>query len=426
MSNVHELERLVPVVLLLAASAVIIGCEASPPEGSPSTCSHAIALPTSVSTDILFVIDNSNSMRAPQEKVKEQLEVFIDALASSPLHNDFQIGVITTGVTVNLRGCDPSSTPTFIEYPEESGRLQRGKDVSGAVIDPTDDKIVRSDDPELLSKARRLLGQGIVGSPQEMGLEAMHLALTEPLISTPLDAADPGNLGFLRSGSRLMVIIVSDEDDCSDPTGTAIALQPACGQSCETDDDCAGEGHYCLELSGGNRECVLNHCETPEGRALLEPVSSYVDFLKSMEAGAGRPREVFLAVIGSVSLDDPFTPERCGDSEGRAVRYVEAVSQMGDAGFMASICREDFGQAMLEIAGLLDSPQTLELHEEPFDPRLLEVRVKREDGTSLTCPIGEGFEYHPPAGEGPATIEMLEPCRLRYGDEVQVNLLCAS
>jgi hypothetical protein len=418
--------------VLAAVFIAATACEVPPPEGTPARCTDEATLPASFATDILFVIDDSNSMRAAQEKVAAQLEVFIATLAASPLHNDFQIGVVTTGVTMHARTCNPAGTPVLFDFPEHDGRLQRGKDLLGQVLDPTDDKILRFDHPDLLPQARRLLGQGIAGSPQEMGLEAMRLALTEPRLSTPLDADPPGNAGFLRPGSRLMVIVVSDEDDCSDPTGTAITLEPVCGGPCETDADCDGEGHYCLpgsEDEGGVRRCQHNPCETPEGRARLEPVERYVDFLRTLDDGTGRPREVFLAVIGAVDVADPTIPARCGEGDdeahGRAVRYVEAVEAMGAQGYVDSICREDFGQAMVAIAALLEAPQVLSLNEAPVDGRLLDVRVERPDGTELLCRHGEGFVYHPPSGDVPARLEMLEPCRVAHGDRVAVNLLCA-
>src|SRR5438132_364341 len=107
--------------------------------------------------------------------------------------------------------------PMCLAFTDEAGRLQRGKDLGGMIIDPNDRTILSPDgDPAFLDKVKRLIGQGVVGSGQEMGLEAARRALTEPLVSTPTDARPPGNRGFLRPGSRLLVIIVSDEDDCSD------------------------------------------------------------------------------------------------------------------------------------------------------------------------------------------------------------------
>ncbi|HEY0840316.1 MAG TPA: hypothetical protein VGD74_09020, partial [Vulgatibacter sp.] len=368
---------LAPLLFALAGCGV-----GSAPPGVVENCKDGLELPPGVSTDILFVIDDSESMTEEQEKVAAELENFVAALLEGPIANDFQVGVVKTSVSKNVQYCDPNHPPEFTPYPAASGILQPGKDEKGKPIDPEGPRILRWDDPDFLASFRQVVRQGIKGSGQEMGLEAMRRALSAPV-------AGGANAGFLRPGSRLLVIVVSDEDDCSDPSGTALALQPPCEDvACTDDASCGAEGLYCLG-DDVERQCHPNACETAAGRALLEPVERYVEYLRDLDDGRGRKRETFLAVIGALSTEAPHAPERCAaggdEAQGVAVRYRQAVELMGESGYADSICSESYGTALREIARLVSAPQTIELPMSPADGRLLRVDVTRADGEVLRC-----------------------------------------
>lgn len=421
---------------LFAILALLSGCRA--PDGVVDQCQSELALPPSVSTDILFVVDNSGSMMEEQKKVVDELHTFVEGLVNAPVHNDFQIGVVTTGLTQNFAQCG-SSDPVCLDFPFEAGQLQRGKDDTGKVLDFTTPKILASSNPNFLGLAQQLIGQGVMGSGQEMGLEAARRAVSEPLLSRPPDGNPPGNLGFLRPGSRLLVIIVSDEDDCSDPrdcssSASRLYIQGACGASCDTDAQCSGDGSYCLLVEpytpAKGRKCTTNACESVAGRARLEPVSAYVDFFKNLDdgTGAGRRREVFLAVIGAV--DATLKPARChvADSEayGIAARYKEAVDAMGpERALIDSICNTNYAATLDRIAALVNAPQSVDIPRPPLDPRFLLFEVTHSDGTSQTCKAGDGFDYDPPTGTALARATFKGACRLKQGDKLKMKVICA-
>jgi hypothetical protein len=420
--------RLRLLVLPLALFALACGA----PDGVVDDCERELGLPSAVATDILFVIDDSGSMAEEQAKVVERLGAFVTGLSSGPVAHDFHFGVITTSVLENARSCGATSA-VLTAFPDAAGRLQLGKTTSGLLAADSDRKILAYDDPDLVAQAALLLGQGTAGSGEEMPLEAMRLALSAPLIETPLDAVPPGNQGFLRPGARLLVVIVSDEDDCSDPTGAAIAVEPSCGVPCTADAECGGPGQYCVpdpEVRNGRR-CVTNTCETPAGRAALEPIERYVDFLGSLDDGTGRrrSREVFVAAIAPVSADAAHVPERCrngaDEAYGVGVRYRALVDAMGDHAFLASICEDDYGAALSGIAALVTAPQTLELADAPPDPRLLRLAVLRADGSEVACRLDDGFRFEPATAGAPARITLEGPCRLKNGDRVRLQLACA-
>lgn len=141
--------------------------------------------------DILWVIDNSNSMAEEQERVAGGFESFIENIENTNV--DFHLGVVTTDID--------------FENPN------RGELVgSPYVLTPEDDYV---------TKFQNLVRVGTDGSDKEKGLSAALMALTEPMIS---DA----NFGFLREEAILSIIFVSDENDCSDDDALSQEESVAC------------------------------------------------------------------------------------------------------------------------------------------------------------------------------------------------------
>jgi len=131
--------------------------------------------------DILWVIDNSSSMLAEQQKLADNFDAFLLYYRSSGL--EWQIGVVSTDM----------------QNPAESGRLQ------GAAGFRWSDPFV----PDPVGVFRQMALLGREGSAREQGLAAARAALSEPLIST-------ANAGFLRSDALLSIIFVTDENDFSE------------------------------------------------------------------------------------------------------------------------------------------------------------------------------------------------------------------
>ncbi len=413
----------------VACVAALLAACSGVPEGVVGKCDAELALPPAVTTDILFVVDNSSSMSEEQAKVVDQLSAFLDSLANAAVENDFQVGVITTAVSMYSNACAGAST--LVQAEAEAGRLQLGKELSGEIRADSERKLLRHDDADLLEQFGLLIGQGTSGLGQEMGLEAMRLALTDPLASMAPDATPAGNAGFLRPGSRLLVVIVTDEDDCSVTDPEALVLRTSCEiNECSSDADCGSAGTYCVPLGEDMaRSCQINSCETPAGRAQLEPVATYVDFLKTLDDGTGasRARDVSLAVMGPVDADGQ--PERCRSASDEAFgigeRYRDAVTQMGDRGFIGSICSDDYGTTLRRIAELVASPQVLDLPESPPDGNLVRIRIDRPGSEPIECRNGDGFSYEPAAGGGSARVVMQDRCRLQGDDEINVRFICS-
>lgn len=130
--------------------------------------------------DVLWLIDDSQSMLLEQRGLSNNAEVFLQIYRESGL--DWHIGVITT----NMR--DDS----------DSGRLQPAAGFRW--VDPT------VPDPVAVFQEMAVVGRD--GPIFEKGRAAIYASLTDP------DAVT-FNKGFFRPDARLSIIIVSDEEDDS-------------------------------------------------------------------------------------------------------------------------------------------------------------------------------------------------------------------
>jgi len=394
--------------VLLAAALWGAACSSpveEPGSTLPGRCQAEAPLISAQKTDILFVIDNSGSMAEEQAAIATELPAFLNELRQgNGVVQDFRVGVITTSVYQRAY-YDNQEHLTF--YADQSGRLQPVPDLQGR---PTAMRFLEEDDPELLSRFRLLVRQGTEGSGQETPFEAVRLAVTAPLATTPVE--EGGNGGFLRDGARLLVVVVSDEEDCS-----SLERPPPVTLTQDTSRDlCSEQAH------------------------LLTPVEEYVRLLRNLVDGQGEPREVLWATIGPVALGDKRaelvvdqTPEGpvvrnadCPTSFGPGYRQRE-MAALFDTGLknLDSICRASYRDTLVDIATLATTAQSIEVVNLP-DPRLVQVQVTRGDGTVQTCSVpGGDLTYEPSTAQRGARLYFQSSCPRRANDQkVEVKLLC--
>ncbi|MFO0722569.1 MAG: vWA domain-containing protein [Myxococcota bacterium] len=185
----------------------------------------AAAHPTPV--DILFVVDNSGSMAEEQANLARNFDQFINELTKSK-GNDYRLAIVTTDAgggqgARNINGPERSGqvvstfrttapfslitngTDACHDISDIKHGCFRGDDASKRVI--TSD--MSADDQINTFKANVLVGT--CGNGYEEGLEGMKLGLSR-------SGGDcPGQPEFLRDDANLVVVIVSDENDSTDP-----------------------------------------------------------------------------------------------------------------------------------------------------------------------------------------------------------------
>lgn len=146
--------------------------------------------------DVLFVVGNTTTMAAHQEKLAGDVAAWMTAARDAGL--DLHVGVTTTALV-------PRDICTDSVRGGQAGRL--------VPVDGVRSRVTAS--PNGAAQNVR------VGACHDLvqGLEAMRQALTPPLINNADDPRTPepadGNMGLLRDPARLAVVVLSDEEDHS-------------------------------------------------------------------------------------------------------------------------------------------------------------------------------------------------------------------
>jgi hypothetical protein len=255
--------------------------------------------------DILWVIDNSVSMANEQENValgaEDFMARFAPADASSDNAMDFHLGVISTDMaTTNTMAGRLLGTPTYLTNTTAS----------------------------YADQFRARVRVGVNGDDQEKGLQAAVQALSPPLSETY-------NSGFLREGALLSIIVLSDENDCSD--NGALGANTT-GEECYTESD------------------------------RLTPVADLVRELKEIK---GDDRVVMSGIVG------PEIEAGCADAvPGR--RYFTAIDMLG--GVRANICETDYSAIMDSLGGLTSGILTIFQLSKNADADTITVTVTPPDG----------------------------------------------
>ncbi len=405
-------------VAMIAFASSCSGCFGCVPPGIgdggnlPSSCVVNALVPEPQKLDVLFVIDNSSSMKEEQEGVARELTGFIEELKKGGgVTQDFNIGVITSGVYQHTfsGGIDFNK-----EYPVESGRLQPVPDADpdgGVVIGTGTERVLNGNDPALVSKFARLVQQGTKGSGQETPFEALRLAVTD---LDKISLANGGNGGFLRDAARLLIVILTDEDDCSEigkagPDGRRLPSVVTVGENPLVD--------YCGDKASS-----------------LGTVSEYHRiFTEQLKDSNGNRREVIWTAIAPVARSNKAAMSVI---EGGQVRNIDCPTsnepghrhrQMAEKFDptlinLDSICRASYRETLLLIAGLANVTQTLEVNNVP-DVRMMQVSLKRRDGSSQLCTkSNRGISKY----EG-GKVYFSPECKRRADDQsIDIKMLCVN
>ncbi len=304
--------RLVSSALIVTALAALTGCPdrelATLDPSADKAETKEIPVTLNDNVDILFVVDNSGSMKEEQTSLAANFPRFIQKLATLPNGlPSVHIGVISTDVgTGNSDVCNGLG---------DDGKLQTNGcgGISGAFLSDLAtagggrDRNYTGDLGQQFACAAQL---GIDGCGAEQPLESMRLAL---------DPTRNQNPGFLRDDAYLAVVIISDEDDCStrdrgmfalaDSTTSALFSCSKYGLSCDEPD---------LTAAGQKHACAPN-----EASPYMFGVDEYADFLINLKG------EKNVIVAGITGDPDPVTVTT--DNNGDPVLAPSCQSQFGKA-----------------------------------------------------------------------------------------------
>jgi hypothetical protein len=236
--------------------------------------------------DLLFVIDQSASMKNEQDALAANFQLLMDQITTAEYGvPNVHIGVISTNLGVGaysdlsgLGGCGVNGDGAILQ---NTPRPQDGEteptctgprdryiiDVAGE-----DGQRVRNYDGELADAFSCVARLGSEGCGFEQQLEAMRRAL---------DGTVPENQGFLRDDARLAVVFVSDEDDCSVKKQEMFDLADLrIGRP--SDFRCQRHGLTCENGAPLDRG-EYQDCAPAEDSQYMHDVAGYVSFLNRLK-----------------------------------------------------------------------------------------------------------------------------------------------
>ena len=247
--------------------------------------------------DILFMIDDSGSMRQEQESLASNFPRFIEVLESieGGLPN-VHLGVISSNVGTGPVGgggdsCAGNGDNGDLLVKDTCPALNGGaRFIEDVVVDEETGTRSFNYTGDLAAQFSCMAQLGTTGCGFEQHLESVKRAL---------DPGNANNAGFLRDDAFLAVIFIQDEDDCSTTTAGREMFDPS-----QDDRDaplgelssfrCFEFGTTCEpadERSFGPRDnCAPGDDDTD----YMEDTSVYVDFLKGLKAD---PSKVIVAGI---------------------------------------------------------------------------------------------------------------------------------
>jgi hypothetical protein len=402
------------VAIALAAAA----CH-SPP------CSGLVPL-SAERTDILFVVDDAATMGPKQAALAAALPGFVGELENgSGVPLDVQLGLVTSSV---YQFALFNNVAYYQAYFDKGGRLQPVPDLGadgGVQLGTGSERILVGSDANLVDKLARLVQVGTSGSAQRTPFEAIRLALTV-LSSVSIDGG--GNQGFLRDDAQLLVLTVSDKDDCSEVSDIF---------------DAGWHPSVVVDLNGPvvplPDECLISE-------NILTPTQTYLGMINALVDASGHERSVLWSDLGPVSVgrgaDGRFVAQSTLDVDAGTLRNVDCPVSFGP-GFrhlglsrlfdgteddMASVCLADYSVALHRVAQRLLAGQTMQLT--GVRSPAASAEITRGDGTVQICGTT------PDAGAGPndrisfavssSGVEVIHfhgACERRL-DDLKVELRC--
>ena len=299
--------------------------------------------------DILFVIDNSGSMKEEQDSLRanfgKMMEVLETLDGGMP---DVHIGVATSDLGTSTEDGSSDGSKFGCNGTGDDGQLRTTPVVTGRYI--ADDGHGSKNYSGTLDAAFSALADvGTLGCGIEQHLRGMERALQ-----------NPANTGFVRPDAYLAVVVIGDEDDCS------LANNGLFDSSANADTvnfACTNDGVECDEpdmTTPGKR----TNCRASDHAHWVQSTDHFAEFLKNQKTD---PRDVVVA--GIVGDPTPFgitsknnvsvLAPSCtyagptGDQTAfPAVRTTDFLSQF-ELRTSATICGADLQKGMTQIGALL-------------------------------------------------------------------------
>ena len=264
--------------------------------------------PLGNNVDILMMIDDSSSMTEMQQKLYAQLPTFLQSLESLPTPPSLHLAVVSS----DMGAPGDSASSIHCSAAGDQGQFQSMPRspctattlATGATFISDVDMMPNYTDPNVADVLQciALLGD------QGCGFEHQLASVDRALGADGLGPAPSTNAGFLRPNAYLVIILLTNEDDCSAPANTELYSLGSGLQNIANplgpigNYRCNQFGHLCTDPTSGVvgapplnppsdaqgtstaptldlTSCMSN--DTPSG--LLTPVAKFVSDIKALK-----------------------------------------------------------------------------------------------------------------------------------------------
>ena len=365
----------------VAGGAGTGGCAA----GRGGTGGAAGAGPSNNDLDVLFLVDDSSSMRLAQTNLVSSFPAFPIGLKAAPQGApDLHIAIISSDMGAgdgSVSGCDASGGKNGIfQYTPRGTCTATGLETGATFISDIGGVRNYAGRLENVFTCIAALGEG------GCGFEQTFASVLRALGADGRGQAPAENQGFLRPDAYLAIVLVTNEDDCSATPGVTLfdtgsntdvasILGPPSSFRCNE------FGHVCNGMHPGrhapgmdiNAMVSYDSCTSNDTEHYLLSALETANRIKSLKAD---PSKVIVAAITgpaqpyTVTWKAPSTPDTsCGAAScpwpaiahsctapldgsfaDPAVRVIELTNQFGANGIVRSICSDDLGPALQSVA----------------------------------------------------------------------------
>jgi len=325
-------------------------------------------------------------VRLPQDNLIRNFPSFLTRLMDPPGLPDLHIAVISTDMGAgdgSIASCDATGGKNGIfQHTARGTCTSTGLDPGATYI--ADDGTIRNYTGNLADVFACVAALGEQGCGFEHQLAAITRALGADGNPPPIE-----NQGFLREDAYLVIVMLTNEDDCSAPAGSSFYdtksntdLSSPLGPL--TNFRCNEFGHLCNGVTPPRRApngnvndtVTLDGCVPAEGAGMLVPVVDFVAQLRSVKrfpdqqivvsaiTGPTTPYTVMWRNSPVTAMGPwPVMSHSCisaadGTFADPAVRITEFVRAFGANGTLLSICDTNYGPVLDRIASLL-SPSAM-------------------------------------------------------------------
>lgn len=340
------MKRALPLIALLAATSACDRCVTEQIGKLPEAIDQVDVFEQkqAAKVDVLWMVDNSESMLAEQNKVAERFNEFFSQLIRSAV--DYHIGVVTSDPDDNgvLRaytgpGVDGCSNCRFIttdvscDDPDvDVASLNTEAEIENALLDKCEAQLV----------FRKLVSVGTDGSSSEQGFPQVAAALgardVDPATGLPLNNPPAENEGFIRTDAALYIVFVSDEEEGDKDDGTPVRYYQRLFESLK------GAGNE-------NKVAIAAITGYPTDNADLPPIGEVCDVLQTtFDSSTANDDARASALIEEMRNFSAGCFDQEGDPDDGAAhaetggRYLELACRTG--GVVANMCEADYTTAL--------------------------------------------------------------------------------